>query len=183
MMYRKNRLATAAALLLAAIIVSTGCSNNSSPMHSSTQNVQILERPQGPNSKPAALITSAWITADAGALLEVGDVSIGITTLDIPAGAVDDSTLITMDATTSGPIFVDLGPHGTDFNAGSLPILQISFQGADLSGIDPNTINIYYNNVAESTWDPVEVSVANPTEATVTAPLAHFSQYAPGSEE
>jgi hypothetical protein len=184
MMYRKIRLASAAALLLAAIIVSTGCSNNTSPMDSGAQTVKILERPQGPNSKPAALTATATVDKKNGATLVVGDDNgLGMTVLTIPLGAVDKKTHITMNATTAGPIFVELGPHGTVFNPEHPVTLEISFKGADLTDVDVEAIKVYYNNETTGLWEPLDNSVPDSDGATVTATLAHFSEYAPGSEE
>jgi hypothetical protein len=67
-----------------------------------------------------------------------------------------------------------LGPHGAQFN---VPVtLTVSYADADLTGVDPSTIRIAYQNPSTGQWESVN-STRNALLKTVTAQLEHFSAY------
>jgi len=186
MSMRMKRAAVFAVLALAMTMWTSGCSNNTTPMQSKTSAVKILS--VSSRAKPLVsdqLQTSASIlvTQDVGGVIVVGEPDVfGETILTIPAGAVSEPTTINMTISYDGPITVDLEPHGIQF---AEPVeIAISYKPADLTGVDLDQINVYYFNESLATpdWELVPNSASVPGEFSVTAPLSHFSRYAPGSE-
>ena len=89
---------------------------------------------------------------------------------------------ITLETTElSGGVAVTFQPHGTIFAPDA--ILNIEAHGVDLSGVDPNEVDIYYDNQETGNWelmqcDDIIVDAASGTVRVVNARLPHFSRYA-----
>jgi WD40 repeat protein len=109
-------------------------------------------------------------------------------TLDISAGAIDNDDDFSLSLETTelmGGVSVTFGPHGTIFNQPA--ILNLTAHGVDFSGVDPNAINIYYDNQETGVWEPMErddliIDVNAGTIQVINAQLPHFSRYAVGGE-
>ncbi|HDS73985.1 MAG TPA: hypothetical protein ENN56_00440 [Firmicutes bacterium] len=186
MITRTKRAAVFVVLALATTMWMSGCSDNPTPLQSTSSSVKLLS--VSSRAKPLAsdqLLTTASLLVDpeVGGMLAVGEPDVyGETKLTIPAGAVSEPTVISMEISYDGPIVVELQPHGIQFD--KTVELAISYKPADLTGIDLDEINVYYfnENLAVPTWERVPNSTSVPGEFEVVAPLSHFSRYAPGSE-
>jgi hypothetical protein len=126
------------------------------------------------------LTDSVYVTPENGGTITVGENTIyGTSTVDFEPGAVSQAQWFYMSVTTGGPIHVDFQPSYEHFGA---PVtLDLSYEGADTTGIDPSSIHLYWDS--GSSWDLVVPSDAVAGELRLTATLTHFSQYAPGSED
>ena len=186
MSMRMKHAAVFVVLALAMTMWTSGCSNNSTPMQSTSSTVKLLS--VSSLAKPLAsdqlqMTASVLVSQDVGGVIVVGEPDVfGETKLTIPAGAVSEPTTISMKISYDGPITVDLEPRGIQF---AEPVeIAISYKPADLTGIDLDAINVYYFNedLTIPAWELVPNSASVPGEFSVTAPLSHFSRYAPGSE-
>jgi hypothetical protein len=106
--------------------------------------------------------------------------------LQILPGAIsqDEDMSLEMETTElSGGVAVTFGPHGTIFSVPA--ILNIEAHGVDFTGIDPNSVDVYYDNQETGQWelmarDDVIVDSVNGTVQVINAQLPHFSRYAIG---
>lgn len=176
MSMRRMRYAAAVAALFAVALWTTSCST--SPTQPEHRTVSLLERPQ--TGKPAqTLTTTADITPGQGGTLELGNSEIGTSTLTVPPHAVDAAVTLSMSLTTSGTVMVEFGPAMSFY----VPLeLSLSFKGAELGGIDPSDIQLYYLDPVLGPTLVIPSGVPG-EDLVVEAELTHFSQYSPGSEE
>lgn len=108
--------------------------------------------------------------------------------LNIPAGAVNVDVEIEMSMETTelvGDVALTFSPHGTVFNTPA--ILNITAHGVDFTGVDPNTIDIYYDNQETGVLEPMQkdqliVDVNAGTMQVINVQLPHFSRYKLGAE-
>ena len=189
---RFGPLAASLTLVVALMLSAVGCSDSgTTPRDSYSQDVTLLYR-GGPNAKPAegeeaTIEGTAVISTSGDVALGVGNDEIGTSELDVPAESVndgDDDTavhFIKMKVNKIGEVSAILGPDGMTFKH---PImLTLSYKGADLTGVDENTLVILYLNEEIGVWEVVDGSVVDTKKQTVSAPLWHFSRYAVGSDE
>jgi len=108
--------------------------------------------------------------------------------LVIPASSMnqDAEVSLTLDDTDfKGALDVVFSPHGTTFSDPAL--LTIKAEGIDLSGIDPNSLWIYYDNPVTGQWEPMvcERFIISKSGMIIVqnAELPHFSRYAIGDEQ
>ena len=107
--------------------------------------------------------------------------------LDILPNTLDESKFISMtydDLNNAGYFDVVFGPHGTQFSSPAL--LDIRMKNLDLTGINPNLINLYYVN-DNGQWEKmvvgsIEVDIAQGYLIVYDAQIPHFSRYAVASE-
>ena len=116
------------------------------------------------------------------------DMNIGgggaMVSLEVLPGSVTEDAELSInldDEDLSGDVFLTFGPHGTVFNPSAL--LNIEASGLDLSGGDPSTIDIFYDNQDTGEWEPMpkETLIVDQNEGyikVVNAQLPHFSRYA-----
>jgi hypothetical protein len=105
--------------------------------------------------------------------------------IDVPADAefVDASGAPVADGDTvevtveidATRFFVQFGPHGSTFVGRRPAILTFNFRFADLNGLDPSKLNIWYQPSAGETWspEPTEVDLRG---STARIYLHHFSK-------
>ncbi len=84
-----------------------------------------------------------------------------------------------------GNMDVVFQPHGITFSQPA--ILNIAASGLDLTGMNPNAIDIYYDNTETGQWEKMEreailVNIVDGAIVVVNALLPHFSRYAIGAE-
>lgn len=130
-----------------------GCQSPTAPVSDSLETADLSK---------ATLYTAEWVGARGG-LLSVGGYS-----LEIPANAVNDNTLIEIRQITMGSWDVELSPHGTRFN---VPVtLSMNVEG------EPNYENmrVHWWNPDTQAWEAQESVVEN---GVVSAQLMHFSRY------
>ncbi len=89
------------------------------------------------------------------------------------------------DEELSGYFDMVFSPHGITFS--SPAILDINAKDLDLSGIDPDKVNIYYDNEDTGAWEvmnvqTIAVNISSGTIIIQGAELPHFSRYAIGLE-
>jgi len=125
---------------------------------------------------------STWVTVQNGGELNLdydGDNGPECKLTILP-GAIDEDRMLSMSIDDS--IFaITFGPHGIIFSEPAL--LDIHATGLDLSNVDPNTIDIYYDNTDTGTWERMErdTVIVNVMEGDVivkNARIPHFSRYA-----
>ena len=106
--------------------------------------------------------------------------------LTIPPYSIDENTYLSMstdDEYLMGSVYMTFGPHGTLFSPPAL--LDFKVSGLDLTGIDPDLVDIYYDNEDAGVWElmPSRSKIVN-TEAgyieVEDAEFSHFSRYAIG---
>jgi len=100
--------------------------------------------------------------------------------LTVLPGTISEDAMLSMSIDDS--VFaITFGPHGIIFSEPAL--LDIHAYGLDLSNVDPNTIDIYYDNTDTGTWERMErdtiiVNVAEGNVFVKNARIPHFSRYA-----
>ena len=164
-----------AALLLAALILPSGCSNvptaptapelsaNGSPSTESSQILGLLETS-----------TSTTTTKTLGIL--GGTLSAGNFTLVVPAGALTSTATITVSQPDLAHPVVNLSISPPSANRFLLPVLLT----ANASSMDRSLLSvayISYYNPATGKWERVTNSSVSLLTLTVSAPLWHFSTY------
>jgi hypothetical protein len=109
--------------------------------------------------------------------------------LMIPAGSISEDAEVELSMETGeilGGVSVTFQPHGVTFNQPSL--LNIEASGLNLDGVDPNQIDIFYDNEFTQMWEPMSredliVDVSDQSIVLINAMLDHFSRYAIGEEQ
>ena len=104
-------------------------------------------------------------------------------TLDIPRYALNENKEIEITLETTelmGGVAMTFSPHGTVFNTPA--ILNIEAHGVDFTGVDPNSVNIFYDNPDTGQWEPMNrddviIDINAGTVTVVNARLPHFSRY------
>ncbi|RMF58828.1 MAG: hypothetical protein D6748_07755 [Calditrichaeota bacterium] len=104
-------------------------------------------------------------------------------TLQVFPGTISEDAEITISMETTelvGGVHLTFEPHGITFSQPA--ILNMAVLGADLSGVDPSTIDIYYENQDTGIWEPmprdtVIVDVNAGLIAVINGRLPHFSRY------
>jgi WD40 repeat protein len=125
---------------------------------------------------------------DFAPVIALTELSYAKASLQVLPGAIDGDTEFELSIDTNeivGRVSITFGPHGTVFN---LPvILNMEVQGIDFSGVDPDAVNIYYDNQEDGGWelmgsDAVIINADAGTCRVINARLPHFSRYAIGME-
>ena len=106
--------------------------------------------------------------------------------LTIPGYSIAENSYISMstdDAFLLGDVYLTFGPHGTIFNPPAL--LDFKVSGLNLSGVDPDLVNVYYENEETGLWELMpSKSIIVDVEAGYIevddAQFPHFSRYAIG---
>ena len=93
--------------------------------------------------------------------------------------------LIIDDQNFAGAVDVEFSPHGIVFRRPAL--LSMYAYGLDLSGVDVDDLNFYYDNQETGEWEPMVyeymyVSVEEGIIYFLNGELPHFSRYAIGTE-
>lgn len=108
-------------------------------------------------------------------------------TINIPANSISQSCNVSMyfdDSQNVGPTDIVFGPHGTTYSTPAK--LTIECKYFDLSGVDPNTLHLYYVNEngqwVEHPSHEIHVEPGWGFIRVVDAEIPHFSRYAIASE-
>jgi hypothetical protein len=100
-------------------------------------------------------------------------------TVEIPDGALDEATTITVQPITNGcpgalGVAYRLGPDGQTFNA---PVkLHYHYQPADLAGSEAVALRVAYHD-ADGHWNSLKEVELDETTSTLTAETSHFSDW------
>lgn len=185
------------------ILVFSGCEKQSpvssiTPTEQEVQNttkdngLQILAIGDQGNSFNKVTTSAKWISAFWGGLVKLdhyGDNNLRIfTRLYIWPQTMNESAEISLtidDQQFAGNVDVVFEPHGITFSQPAL--LNIYAYGLDLSGVDPNSLNIYYDNPDTGQWELMQrdgfyVFPSLGTIYVINAKIPHFSRYAIGAE-
>ena len=108
--------------------------------------------------------------------------------LNILPGTISEDAEVSLEIETTelaGGVAVTFEPHGVTFS--SPAILNIDAHGLDFTGVDPNTVDVYYDNPQTGQWelmqrDDLIVDANAGTIQVINAQLPHFSRYAIGAE-
>jgi len=148
----RNRIVTGIiGVMMGAALV--GCQSATAPVSDSVGTA---------DAEKATLYAKQWVGAAGGFL------SVGAYSLEIPANAVNQNTLIEVRQVSMGSWEVELSPHGTQFN---VPVTL----SMDVGG-DPNEagMKIHWWNPDVLQWE-AQQTVAD--GGSVSAQLMHFSRY------
>lgn len=70
---------------------------------------------------------------------------------------------------------LNFGPHGIQFNEPAE--VELSYKMADLTGIDENSLKVFYFNETTQLWELIG-GVVDTSKKKITVYLPHFSRYA-----
>ncbi len=125
---------------------------------------------------------------DLAPVVALTELSYANVSLQFGPGAINQDIEMSLSIETTellGGVAITFSPHGTNFN--NPAILNIEAHGVDLTGLDSNSIDVYYDNQNSGQWqkmqrDDVIVDVNAGTIQVINARLPHFSRYAIGAE-
>lgn len=128
--------------------------------------------------------TQLTYLANLSTLTGRNELSYSDVSLEVLPGSIEQDTEIEISLETTelvGGVAVTFQPHGTIFSTPAL--LNVEARGVDLSGTNPDAINIYYDNQDTGQWeqmvcDDIIVDVNAGTVKVINARLPHFSRYA-----
>ncbi len=123
---------------------------------------------------------SKWI-GPWGGTISVGNPGHGISKLSVPFGALNTWVQINFWWESTGFLQggADFSPHGTNFN---LPVrVELSYKGADLTGVNEDNLEIRYYNEGTGQWEFIGNEV-DTSKKVVIGYTDHFSRYAIGAE-
>ncbi len=192
---------TSAALLAGLAIHFNACTEKS-PMSSQdnqaaeTQGLKILKIGDGVTRLNKIVTASQYVTQKGGGELIIdykgyehnnGNVNVKMT-LKVFNGSISQDAELMMsldDQGLLGNVDVTFSPHGITFSRPAR--LDIEAKNLDLSGVNPDDINIYYDNPETGQWEVMQsyaviVNEANGYVKVIDAKLPHFSRYAIGAE-
>ncbi len=192
----------ASAALLAGLAIHFNACTEKSPMSSQdnqaaeTQGLKILKIGDGVTRLNKIVTASQYVTQTNGGELIIdykgyehnnGNVTVKMT-LKVFNGTISQDAELMMsldDQGLLGNVDVTFSPHGITFSSPAR--LDIEAKNLDLSGINPDDINIYYDNPETGQWQVMQsyaviVNEANGYVKVIDAKLPHFSRYAIGAE-
>lgn len=166
-------LLASSALLLSSI----GCNPGTVTAPSSAPQTNVVDSPNFirvlSTSKGVPEISMASAAEQVVSAEEGGTLHCGSFTLDIPAGALDQDTEITMDVINDGTLSVELGPHGIQFN---VPVvLTMDLRGTSAEGMADQSSTLWHNE-EEDRYERVQ-QLTSPDPNIALASLEHFSKY------
>ncbi len=121
--------------------------------------------------------SSALITVKDGGEITVGNGKHGESKIIFNHGDVSEDVLVTFSWESTGLLMggATFSPHGINFNN---PVeVRLSYKDADLNGIDPANLAIWYYNEDLDVWELVP-STVDTSRKRVIGYLNHFSRYA-----
>lgn len=133
----------------------------------------------GTDVPPGTIPPTSFNVTTSGGTFSLGG---GVVTIDVPAGAVAQDTMLTVQSAASPPASallvggsaIDLGPDGFTFQRS----VQVTIRYGSLSlpaGVEGSELRL--NSVVGGAWQPVRGSSADQPSETVTASIRHFSTY------
>ena len=172
--YNLSRLSLVIVALVALSALSfIGCSRSPLTADTSVSEPHLLSRivPSGSGVlSPSLFYAEAIIPAATGGQLALLDV-----TLDIPAGALDNDTVFSINIPDLNVFYNEFGTDGLVFNK---PVkVTMSYRDAILTGMNESTIRIAWYNDKTGSFDDV-VCTVDYINKEVTGYLNHFSAYA-----
>ena len=171
----KNTIATlTAAVLLTGLALNFNACTEQSPLspEPSEGGFEILQVRHPRLMK--AFQQSKWIDG-AGGTISVGDKKHGESKIVIPEAAVGQGVLITFSWESTDLLVANFSPHGMTFDK---PVrVELSYKDADLTGVNEDSLKIYYNNENTGVWELVGEQV-DKTKKVVVGHTNHFSRYA-----
>jgi hypothetical protein len=125
---------------------------------------------------------------DLAPVMSHADLIYAYASLEIVPGSISEDVTISLELETTelaGGVSFSFHPHGITFSEAA--ILNIEAQGVDFTGVNPNDVDIFYDNQETGQWEPMQrddviIDVNAGTIKVVNARLPHFSRYAIGAE-
>lgn len=159
------------------------------------KNISILDFGLPQSNLQKVTTASEWMTVEEGGWLRL--FHLGEDTTDFmfvyshlvvqPNSMSEDAEigLTVDDQNFAGAVDVEFSPHGIVFSQPAL--LTMYAYGLDLSGVDVDNLNFYYDNQETGLWEPMEYEQLYVSEEQgiifiLNGELPHFSRYAIGSE-
>jgi len=162
------------AVLSVVVFLAAGCSKSPLGSVEDTSQPQLLQRTVDKDfaaqMSSADLYTEAVISSDEGGQLTLFDVI-----LDIPAGAVENDTIFSINIPDINVFYNEFGTDGLVF---AKPVtVTMSYRDANLSGIDETTIRIGWYNETTGSYNDIVCDI-DCVNKVVTGEVNHFSAYA-----
>ena len=178
-----KRIIPPALLMSFALLMACDQSDNSrtDSIVNPTSTVKILKKKFASFNKYFS--TSQLITTTGG-VVQLGDSESGYCQLDFPSGAINNTDYpngvqIAFSWESEDLLSGEFGPHGIIFDE---PVhMHLSYMDADLTGININTLKIYWLNDVTNQYELVP-STVDTIGQYVEADLLHFSRYAIGTD-
>lgn len=168
----RRTLTLVAAAMVAMLVLVVGCSDNPVAPVNSSNGPRLLTRAASTSSaslSPVNLYAEQRISSATGGTLTLLDVI-----LTVPAGAVPNDTLFSINIPDDEVFFNEFGTDGLVFD---VPVTVVmSYRNADLSGIHESAIRIAWLDERTNTWKDMPC-VVDTVSKTVTGTLHHFSAY------
>jgi hypothetical protein len=186
---------TAMLIMFAVSLNITGCSSDNSPMApepKETPKLQMLKWNDNPAGLKKVLQVSQLVTIQNGGELKLkykslqtnnGEVDVFVVLNVFPNTISQDAELMLTldDELLVGNVDMKFSPHGITFSRPAK--LEIRAEGMDLSGFNPDQIQIYYDNEDTGHWElmkckKVKVDPNKGSIQVIYAEIPHFSRYA-----
>jgi len=178
-MFAPRYIARQTALVLAALILSAGCSNMPTGPRPGPDSAFAPDAgsaaPAGANPMPIAQVrsvqTSKIIYGAFG-----GTVTAGNFTVVMPPLAVSGSVTVTVTQPDREKPYVELSISPASANKFRTPVTLIATAPL-MSAVRLQTACISWYNPETKAWEPMSASTVNLAGATIACPLSHFSTY------
>jgi outer membrane protein assembly factor BamB len=123
---------------------------------------------------------------DLAPVIAASELAFADVTLNILPETISEDAEVSLEIETtelSGGVAITFEPHGVSFS--SPAILNIEAHGVDFTGVDPESVDVYYDNPDTGEWEPMQrddvlVNAGLGTVKVINAKLPHFSRYAIG---
>ena len=168
-----NPFVTLSTVFIMAVLLMAGCSE--SPLDSNVEvpQSQLLTRSDAFKSA-AQMSTSEFYAEQVISAAEGGTMTLVDVTLEIPAGALPNDTVFSINIPDLDVFYNEFGTSGLVFDK---PVkVTMSYRGADLTNILEPTIRIAYLNESTGEFEDIEGQI-DMVNKTITAELYHFSAY------
>lgn len=179
-MNRYSRILVIGACVLGAILASACADETTAP----ASDVALTELGQDGQLRPIPALGFTRCTPQPSASGSArigphgGTVKAGKHLLRIPAGALKQPVLITMESPSDSLNYVVFGPEGLTFDPAHLPTLVMSYRNCSVRDEPELSLEIVYTDDAMTTVLDTTVPVAADTlNFTFSAHLKHFSKY------
>lgn len=172
-------------------------STNSLEQPSTGKTLTFLKFPKAENSLNKIVTASSWITVASGGHIKLshkaenpnGGTSSCKISLNVENGSISEDAELSLSLDDAdffiGNFDMVFAPHGIVFSNPAL--LNIEIKNADFSNLNPDDLNIYYDNPDTGEWelmesDEVIVDASTGYIKIVDGEIPHFSRYAIGTE-
>ena len=162
-----------ASVFVLAVLLMAGCSRSPLDNTDEQQPPTLLQRSDAFKSSvqfsASDLYMEQVVSSSEGGRMELLDVI-----LDIPAGAVKNDTVFSINIPDINVFYNEFGTHGLVFDK---PVkVTMSYRDADLTGVNESSIRIAWLNEDTGQFEDMACEV-DTVNKVITAELEHFSAY------